>query len=65
MDPMGLVVTKKIIDEHGGQIDLQSEEGQGTTFTLILPYASNVAASPADTQGPGISAPEKDPFLPS
>ena len=34
---LGLAITKNIIDLMGGTIDLQSAEGQGTTFTVELP----------------------------
>ena len=34
---LGLAIAKKIIVEHGGQISVASEEGQGTIFTLRLP----------------------------
>ncbi|MCK4905834.1 GAF domain-containing protein [bacterium] len=34
---LGLAVTKKIIDEHKGKILVESKEGKGTTFTIILP----------------------------
>jgi signal transduction histidine kinase len=34
---LGLLMTKKIIQEHGGQIDLQSEPEKGTTFRIRLP----------------------------
>lgn len=34
---LGLMITKKIIDEHGGVIDLTSEKGQGSTFRVRLP----------------------------
>jgi K+-sensing histidine kinase KdpD/pSer/pThr/pTyr-binding forkhead associated (FHA) protein len=33
---LGLAVTKKIIDEHKGEIKVESKKGQGTTFTIIL-----------------------------
>jgi two-component system, OmpR family, phosphate regulon sensor histidine kinase PhoR len=33
---LGLAYTKKIIEEHGGTIELQSEKGKGTTFTIAL-----------------------------
>jgi signal transduction histidine kinase len=34
---LGLAVTKKIIEEHGGNIEVQSSEDQGTKFTIKLP----------------------------
>lgn len=36
---MGLFVVKQIIGAHGGQITVQSEPGQGTTFQFKLPLA--------------------------
>jgi signal transduction histidine kinase len=35
---LGLDIVKKIIDKHQGRIELQSEVGVGTTFTVMLPY---------------------------
>ena len=34
---VGLSLTKEIIDRHNGTIKVDSEEGVGTTFTLVLP----------------------------
>ena len=34
---LGLVITKHIIEAHGGHISMQSEEGVGTTFFFTLP----------------------------
>jgi signal transduction histidine kinase len=34
---IGLVGVKAIVDQHGGSISVQSEEGKGTTFTVRLP----------------------------
>ncbi len=34
---LGLAIIKKIIDEHSGSIEVASEEGKGTRFTVILP----------------------------
>ncbi len=34
---LGLSYVKKIIDEHNGKITVDSEVGQGTTFTITLP----------------------------
>jgi len=35
---LGLSIAVRILGEHGGWLDLESREGQGTTFTLNLPY---------------------------
>ncbi|MBX3302144.1 MAG: PAS domain S-box protein [Nitrospira sp.] len=37
---LGLTVVKGIIDEHQGSIAVESEEGKGTTFRILLPLAS-------------------------
>jgi signal transduction histidine kinase len=34
---LGLAICKEIIDAHGGRIDVQSEMGKGTTFSVYLP----------------------------
>jgi signal transduction histidine kinase len=34
---LGLALTKQIVEEHGGQIEISSEPGQGTTVRLRLP----------------------------
>ncbi len=39
---MGLYISKRIIDRHGGTIGLVSEEGQGSTFYFSLPLAKVV-----------------------
>ncbi len=34
---LGLMIARKIVDEHGGVIDLSSEKGSGTIFRVRLP----------------------------
>ena len=34
---VGLAVSKEIIEDHGGRIEVESELGKGTTFKVILP----------------------------
>jgi len=37
---LGLSIAKAIVEAHGGEITLRSEEGQGTTVHFTLPRAS-------------------------
>jgi two-component system sensor histidine kinase/response regulator len=36
---VGLAIAKGIAEIHGGRIDVESEVGRGSTFTLVLPVA--------------------------
>jgi signal transduction histidine kinase len=36
---LGLAITERIVKEHGGQIVVESQQGKGTTFTVILPVS--------------------------
>jgi two-component system NtrC family sensor kinase len=42
---LGLSVSYGIIAKHGGHIDVQSEPGQGATFTVWLPVRRQDAAT--------------------
>ncbi|KKA43546.1 ATP-binding protein [Salinivibrio sp. KP-1] len=46
---LGLSVSRDIVVAHGGQITVTSEQGKGTTFTIVLPCSGN--------QAEGISSP--------
>lgn len=41
---LGLSLVKEIIEDHGGEINLNSIEGEGTTFTIVFPDSSNESA---------------------
>ncbi|MEA5077251.1 MAG: ATP-binding protein [Anaerolineaceae bacterium] len=34
---LGLSLVRRVVQSHNGQIQVESEEGRGTTFTIILP----------------------------
>lgn len=37
---LGLAITKKLVEAHGGKIEVDSTEGKGTTFAVVLPSAA-------------------------
>ena len=41
---LGLAVSRKILREHGGEIEVASQPGQGTTFRLLIPQREDPAA---------------------
>ncbi len=49
---LGLACTAKIVGEHGGRIDVESEEGHGAVFTLYLPMGDAPLVPPDDAVRP-------------
>ena len=45
---LGLPVVQKVAREHGGRVEVESQEGQGTTFTVFLPQERPEAKSDTD-----------------
>ncbi len=48
---LGLFIVKSIILRHGGQVWVDSVEGKGTTFTVIVPIVNNLVPSEVSLQG--------------
>ncbi len=48
---LGLAVTKRVIDQHGGTISVKSVPGKGAAFLIALP-AERAHMDPAQTAGP-------------
>jgi len=42
---LGLAITRRIMEGHGGSIDVQSHRGQGASFTLRLPMSADGAGA--------------------
>ena len=42
---LGLMVAKGIVKDHGGSMKVESEQGQGTEFQIVLPPSNRPAAS--------------------
>jgi signal transduction histidine kinase len=56
---LGLAVTRKLVEEHGGRIELVSEPGRGATFIVTLPSDSPAIEAaetrlPRPTSGPAL-----------
>jgi signal transduction histidine kinase len=45
---LGLFISNKIVDKHGGDIVVESEPGRGTRFTVRLPLQANPSIRPED-----------------
>ncbi len=71
---IGLALVHELVKLHGGTIDVESEPGAGTAFTILLPLgtahlpAERIAPgrrAHADRSGAGAFAAEADRWLPS
>jgi two-component system phosphate regulon sensor histidine kinase PhoR len=41
---LGLAIARHVVEQHGGRIRVESDEGRGSTFTVSLPVTSTRAA---------------------
>ena len=52
---LGLNLSRRIIDQHGGSIDIQSRIGDGTSVTVLIPQALKESAAPAQGTNDSVS----------
>ncbi|MFA6003664.1 MAG: ATP-binding protein [Elusimicrobiota bacterium] len=49
---LGLAVVRKVVDRHGGTVDVDTQVGRGTIFRLTLPVAAGGPAAPGAAAAP-------------
>ena len=42
---LGMAIVRRIVEDHGGAIDVESKPGEGTTVTILMPR--NAPTQPA------------------
>jgi signal transduction histidine kinase len=47
---LGLTLSRRIVEAHGGEIRLESEPGHGATFTVELPVTERQLTPVGDSQ---------------
>lgn len=56
---LGLYITKRIADLHGGEIEVDASEGEGSTFALVFQAMSS--SRTVDQGNEGLSVPQTEP----
>jgi two-component system cell cycle sensor histidine kinase/response regulator CckA len=46
---LGLAMVRSVVENHGGTVDVFTQEEEGTTFTLLFPVATSGPLPPAST----------------
>jgi len=61
---LGLAISQRMIEEMGGRIEVSSQAGSGSTFTVMLPSAPDPLATPRPT-GLSTAPPPEAPTQPA
>jgi signal transduction histidine kinase len=61
---LGLSVSYNIIAEHGGRLEVQSEVGKGTCFSIYLPLTTTARYETGQPPGDRFSAPRRPGAMP-
>ena len=63
---LGLVLVRKLTELHGGQVAVQSEVGQGSCFTVMIPYQPSrrlPSLCTGDTDNPNVTHCGESPLV--
>ena len=52
---LGLSIVRHVVSNHGGTVTVVSEEGRGSTFTIVLPRAESSVETNPSTETPNTS----------
>jgi two-component system, NtrC family, sensor histidine kinase HydH len=55
---LGLAISQSLVQNAGGTIDVQTQSGAGTTFTILLPLSRGLAAATETAAGAEPSVPQ-------
>jgi len=58
---LGLNITKSLVEMHGGDILVESEQGKGSTFSFTLPLPAGLVALPEEEEAPEVVLPPGRP----
>ena len=58
---LGLTICKRLVELHGGAIDVRSEPGQGAEFTFTIPAAGLLPGAVVAARPPGVEAGSSGP----
>ncbi|HVZ85878.1 MAG TPA: ATP-binding protein [Polyangia bacterium] len=60
---LGLPISQRIIENHGGTIEVRSQPGEGATFTVLLPIEADAYAAYLDATR--VEGPRRTPQVPA